>query len=222
MAKVIEPESLHDHDWEVNKREDAFFENSPRYPFLAELVTNFKPTTLFDLGCGSGFLAKLIKHQLPGIKMHGADISRVALQRAQLHFDEVWHLDIDHDELPVTDNFYDAVTCVEVLEHLYDPLHALMEVNTLLRPGGLGVVTVPNLAYWRYRIQLLRGEMALPAADKRHLHQFNRRIFQEILSQAKFSSQQILGFGERFPRLAQWKPELFSDILIAVVEKDSN
>jgi len=221
MTERIDPESLHDFDWKHHKGEDTFFENSPRYPFLANLVTALKPTCLFDLGCGSGFLGQLIKHQVPKIKMHGADISKVALQRAQAHFDQVWHLDIDHQKLPVADNFYDTVTCVEVLEHLYDPLHALIEISRILRPGGLGVVTVPNLAYWRYRIQLFRGEIPHPAADKRHLHQFNRQIFQEILSQAKFRLHRIVGFRERFLGLARWKPEISSDILIAVVEKDS-
>lgn len=221
MPAPLTPESLHDLDWRGAKADPAFFERSPRYPFIADLIVPLKPSHLFDLGCGSGYLVHLIKEQLPDVRVDGVDVSRVALEQARRHLDRVWHLDIDRSNLPVPDNSYDVVTCVEVLEHVYDPLHALSEICRILQMRGSAVITVPNLAYWRYRLDLLRGRIPGPAADRRHLHQFNRQFLDQTARQAGLIPVGIFGFGVRAARLAGWKPELFSDILIAVLERDA-
>ena len=219
MSHPIDSRTLHDRDWEDNKPDFAFFEKSPRYPFIADLVVELATGSIFDLGCGSGFLAKLIKDKLPEVEVHGVDISRAALSQAEHHLDKVWQADIDHENLPVNDNSYNVVTCVEVLEHLYDPQHALSEVNRILSPGGFAMITVPNLAFWRYRADLMLGRVPNPAADQRHLQQFNRQIFTWLLEEAQLRTARVLGFRQRIQELARWKPEWFSDILVAVVEK---
>lgn len=219
MTTPQTPESLHDADWLDAKADCDFFERAPRYPFLADLIAGLRPASLFDLGCGSGHLVRLVKQRVPALQAHGGDVSKVALERARLILDRVWHLDVDHSELPVGDNCYDLVCCVEVLEHLYDPSHALRESRRILKPGGSAVVTVPNLAYWRYRLDLLRGRVPGPAADLRHLHQFNRQVLEDISVRAGLRPARVTGFRVRLAGLAAWKPEFFSDILVAVLEK---
>lgn len=219
MTAPLTPESLHDADWQGAKADAGFFERAPRYPFLADLIVSLQPALLFDLGCGSGHLVRLVKRKLPRLEAHGGDVSSIALERARPSFDQVWRLDMDNCTLPLPDNRYDLVCCVEVLEHLYDPAHALRETCRVLKPGGSAVVTVPNLAYWRYRFDLLRGRIPGPAADLRHLHQFNRRILEELSVRAGLTAARITGFRVRMARLAAWRPEFFSDILVAVLEK---
>jgi SAM-dependent methyltransferase len=43
--------------------------------------------------------------------------------------------------LPFADNSVGAVVCVEVLEHVHDPLQAVREIHRVLRPGGIAVLT---------------------------------------------------------------------------------
>jgi ubiquinone/menaquinone biosynthesis C-methylase UbiE len=54
-------------------------------------------------------------------------------------------LDIVSDitSIPKPDASFDAVMCIEVLEHLPDPVKALRELTRLLRPGGLMILTAP-------------------------------------------------------------------------------
>ncbi len=99
MTDPLTPESLHDLDWGVAKAEDSFFRTSPRYPFFANLVVDLKPSRLFDLGCGSGYLVHMIKQQLPELEASGIDISQVTLERATHHFEQVWKLNVDQADL---------------------------------------------------------------------------------------------------------------------------
>lgn len=60
-------------------------------------------------------------------------------------------------KLPIRNNFIDAVTCLDVLEHL--PLNrqdeAANELVRVLRAGGIAIVSVPNMAHLRSRLQFL-------------------------------------------------------------------
>lgn len=210
----LDPESIHDWDWLETKASETFFEEAPRYPDIADVVAELRPRRLLDVGCGSGYLAKLLKMRVPELVVHGIDISSVALQRARRYLDQVWQVDLDRADLPAPAEHYDTVACVEVLEHLYDPDHALQEIARVLVPGGNAVVTVPNLAYWRFRLALLRGRMPPPAADRRHLHQFDMKLLVDTLSRAGLQPVQITGRGLRLRWIAHRWPTLFSDILI--------
>lgn len=216
---LLDAETRHDRDWLETKASDTFFEGTPRYPEIADVIVQLRPRRLLDVGCGSGYLAKLLKARFPGLVVHGVDISRVALERARDHTDQVWQVDLDKTDLPVPSEQYDTVTCIEVLEHLYDPDHAIREIARVLAPGGNTVVTVPNLAYWRYRLDLFRGRVPPPAVDPRHLHQFDQRLLAEILVRSDFRLTGMTGHGLRLPWLARRHPGLFSDILIATAVK---
>ncbi|MFL6238337.1 MAG: class I SAM-dependent methyltransferase [Actinomycetes bacterium] len=47
--------------------------------------------------------------------------------------------DIHH--LPFADGSLGTVVCVEVLEHVFDPIRAVEEIHRVLRPGGAAVLT---------------------------------------------------------------------------------
>lgn len=68
-----------------------------------------------------------------------------------------WKHDLD-DGLPADCNGYDVVCCCEGLEHVGNPLGLLRAFHRALNPGGLLVVTTPNVWYPQARLQfLLRG-----------------------------------------------------------------
>ena len=48
--------------------------------------------------------------------------------------------------LPFSDSSFDLITCGMVMEHLDNPLSALLEISRCLRPGGAVVINTPNIA----------------------------------------------------------------------------
>src|SRR5712692_2901657 len=147
----VDPERLHDEDWRVHKPDDSGIATTGRFVRILELVEGLRPAHVLDIGCGSGYLGGRIKALRPGTVVDGVDISTVALERARAHLDRVWHLDL--------------VGASEVIEHLYDVQHAAGEIARVMRPGAHAILTVPNLAYWRYRLDLLCGRLPLTADD---------------------------------------------------------
>ncbi len=70
-------------------------------------------------------------------------------------------MNIDNEDLPWESEAFDGCMAIEVLEHLFDPVHAMAELNRLLSRGGKVCVTVPNIGYFPLRFYHLKtGEVS--------------------------------------------------------------
>lgn len=57
------------------------------------------------------------------------------------------NVDVERDRFPWPDAYFDVALCCELIEHLTeDPMHMLSELNRVLKPGALIVLTTPNIA----------------------------------------------------------------------------
>jgi SAM-dependent methyltransferase len=52
---------------------------------------------------------------------------------------------------------FDVIFCGEVIEHLFSPDALMSDLRDVLRPGGILILSTPNLAYWVNRLLLLIG-----------------------------------------------------------------
>lgn len=94
---------------------------------------------VLDLGCAGGFMAEAMA--LRGATVTGIDPAAEAVEAARRHA-AATGLSIRYDTgvgeaLPYGDAAFDAVVCVDVLEHVADLPMVLSEVARVLRPGGL-------------------------------------------------------------------------------------
>lgn len=94
---------------------------------------------VLDLGCAGGFMAEALSAK--GAKVTGIDPAAGAIDAARAHASEEGH-DIRYDigvgeDLPYDDKSFDAVVCVDVLEHVADLTMVAAEIERVLRPGGL-------------------------------------------------------------------------------------
>ena len=218
MSPIKTTETIHDQDWIVNKADNSNLDNTVRYKAIFGFVKKHHPKTIFDVGCGSGVLGRITKAWRPEVVLHGCDISTSALERAKHHYDRVWKTDLDREDIPAESYFYDFVMCGEVLEHIYDVHHILTEIKRILKKGGIGLLTVPNLVYWRFRLDLLSGQLPIPAEDDRHIHQFTLNSLTEKLRKARLKILSITGCRIKLPWLAKWRPSVFSDTLIFEIQ----
>ncbi len=93
---------------------------------------------VLDLGCAGGFMAETL-HEM-GAEVTGIDPAEQAIRAASLHAIHAGYgiqYDVGVGEaLPYEDASFDAVVCVDVLEHVSDLDQVLREVHRVLVPGG--------------------------------------------------------------------------------------
>lgn len=123
-----------------------------------------------DLGAGGGEVAALLTQR--GLRPIACDVvtdaCRVALDAG---FPAV-RLDVG-DLLPFRSRSLDGVLAGEIIEHVYDPALLLAECHRVLRPGGVLVLTTPNLAPAQDRVRFLFGRAPRqvdPFHEYLHLH----------------------------------------------------
>lgn len=95
--------------------------------------------TVLDLGCAGGFMAEALAQR--GADVTGIDPAVGAIDAARAHAHE-GGMRIGYDvgvgeALPYGSASFDAVVCVDVLEHVADLDKVLSEVERTLRPGGM-------------------------------------------------------------------------------------
>jgi SAM-dependent methyltransferase len=112
--------------------------------------------TWLDLGCGRGDLLRLIRDRWQPAGLHGID--PIDWLEPDLRADVEFHTVAAEqaEQLPAVDR----VLLVEVIEHLEAPWSTLRSAARLVEPGGRIVVSTPNLATLRGRLELsVRGNL---------------------------------------------------------------
>lgn len=95
---------------------------------------------VLDVGCGGGILADSMARK--GADVLGIDLASKALRVAQLHALEAQTANVEYREISVEalakeqPASFDAVTCMEMLEHVPDPASVVRACSELVKPGG--------------------------------------------------------------------------------------
>jgi SAM-dependent methyltransferase len=105
---------------------------------VSKHLTAVNGLSVLDIGSGTGEYLKLWK-QLGAAKVTGSDLTATAVERLSAEFKDMEIRRIDISEPMANAVRYDAVSCMDVLFHVVDPLRfeqALMNIHASLVPGG--------------------------------------------------------------------------------------
>ena len=107
---------------------------------------NLAPTdNVLDVGCGSGWLSRLLSEQVPEGRIVGMDVSdemiRVA-RRASLDHDNILYVVGESAEIPWEPNFFHHAISVESAYYWPDPAAGVKEIHRVLRPGGAAWILI--------------------------------------------------------------------------------
>jgi ubiquinone/menaquinone biosynthesis C-methylase UbiE len=112
-----------------------------------------KPTTLLDLGCGTGWAVRTAAEMLEGDgRFVGIDISPEMIKRAKakaLGMNAVEFHRASADKLPFEDSSFDVVICTNSFHHYPDPVKALAEARRVLRKQGhIYILDLTRDTFW--------------------------------------------------------------------------
>ena len=134
---------------------------------------------VLDVGCGGGILADSMARK--GANVLGIDLSTKALKIAQLHALEAQTPSIDYREVSAEDladeqpGQFDAVTCMEMLEHVPDPSSIVQACSRLVKPGGWVFFSTLNRNSKSFLFAILGAEYLLDLVP-RGTHEYAKMI----------------------------------------------
>lgn len=151
---------------------------------------------VLDLGAGSGENAKAMCDQ--GLSVDCVTLSQREADRLSDLPGKcyVWNLE---DGLPENLNSdYDVVFASHVLEHIAYPQRLLNSVHQALVPGGLLLIAIPNIFWWRTRLGLLMGRFDYAEngiMDYTHLRWYSLSSAAKLIEGHGFRLIKIYGKG---------------------------
>ncbi len=170
--------------------------NPLRMQFIKEF-TEIKKQRIADVGCGGGILSEALARE--GAKVLGIDLSEDLINVADLHaLDEgvtgVEYRTISAEELAQEmPESFDAVTCMEMLEHVPRPASIVAACARLVKPGGKVFFSTLNRTLKAYALAIVGAEYILNLIPK-GTHEYEKFIRpSELTAWARVADLEPLG-----------------------------
>jgi len=143
---------------------------------------------ILDIGCGVGNITKKI--QSLGFSVNGVDFSEEAIKKAMTRIPaKCWDLD---KGIPFNNNSFDIVWAGDVIEHVFDPIGLLEEINRVLKKDGHLFLSVPNDFNIYKRINVIFSGKSIQSnlyrrrKQCKHHTYFSLELLEYMLSQNNF------------------------------------
>jgi 2-polyprenyl-6-hydroxyphenyl methylase/3-demethylubiquinone-9 3-methyltransferase len=138
--------------------------NPLRRQFIIQHAGDVFGKKVIDIGCGGGILAESLAKL--GAEVTGIDMGTEPLNVAKLHALESG-VTIDYQKITAEEKavqcpeMFDAVTCMEMLEHVPDPASIIQACAQMVKPGGLVFFSTLNKTIKSYLLAILAAEKIL-------------------------------------------------------------
>jgi 2-polyprenyl-3-methyl-5-hydroxy-6-metoxy-1,4-benzoquinol methylase len=174
---------------------------------------------VLDVGCDTGRFGEALARER-GCEVHGIERDPEAAREANQRLRRVHVRSADAEGALTEIGSFDAVLFLDVLEHIYDPWSVLRAAHDALRPGGLILTVVPNIAHISVVRRLLQGRFDYQdhgAMDRTHIRWFTRQSLERSLSQSGFVSTRVevvpvVPWLQELPRFGQALAEKLATI----------
>jgi 2-polyprenyl-6-hydroxyphenyl methylase/3-demethylubiquinone-9 3-methyltransferase len=174
--------------------------NPTRLAYVAER-TSLHGAKVADIGCGGGLLSEALARA--GANVVGIDLGLKVIEIARLHLHES-NLVVDYrkqssSELAATEPAsFDAVCCMEMIEHVPDPAALVQDLAAMLKPGGRLFMSTLNRTPASFGAAILGAEYItrmLPRGTHHYAKFLKPSELARLLRQAGLELEDVSGLG---------------------------
>ena len=139
---------------------------------------------VLEFGCSTGYVSKILKER--GCAVTGIEIDEAAAKTAEAYCERVivGNIEtIDYNK-QLSNEKFDVALFGDILEHLKNPKTILLKVKDFLKERGYIVLSIPNVAHWSTRLDLMCGKFnyqELGILDDTHLRFFTKKTITNLL-----------------------------------------
>lgn len=191
--------------------------NPLRMKFITD-VMDLSGRKVLDVGCGGGILTEALARY--GAQATGIDLSKESIAAAKIHANQQGlNIDYRYENIEETASKhageFDAITCMEMLEHVPEPGKIIAACSRLLKPGGHAFFSTINRTPKAFIFVIFGGEYILRLLP-RGTHTYKKLIRPVELKQWAQAS------GLEFRRLASLIYNPFTGKFKVVDKEDNN
>ena len=170
---------------------------------VAELLGEVTNRKVLDLPCGEGAFSKRMFES--GADVFSADyLNIIKIPHAQFSSVDM------NERLPYADAMFDAVVCIDGIEHIEKPFDFIRECRRIIRKGGVLIISTPNLtalrSRWRYLLTgFHQGEKSpLDEAHYTPLHHLSLVSFPELRYRLHANGFRVTAVRTNRVKLISW------------------
>lgn len=166
---------------------------------------------VLDVGCNDGYIGK-DSHR--NVIFYGLDYLSESVEKAKKIYEDACVYDLNNLQQLPWELKFDTIIFADVLEHVINPEETLQFfTKNYLKSEGKIIVSLPNIANWQIRLQLLFGKFDYTETgimDKTHLHFYTFKSAEQLLRSNGLHITQTFGGASFFGKIIKYFPSLKS------------
>ena len=187
MGHLLRPDIMESNEVPILSKPDYYYAEDR--DDIVSLI-NEGNNSILEIGCGKGNTGFILRKKNKASRLVGIEINPDMAAAAEKIFDLVICDNVEKMDLPADYGPYDYVVCGDVLEHLKDPWGAVKKMDTVLKPGGFIIASIPTLRHWRVMRDLFfKGEFTYRESgtlDITHLRFFTKKSMGKLFADNHF------------------------------------
>lgn len=194
-AEIEKFSALASRWWDAESEFKTLHDINPlRVDYIERQCNGLQDKKVLDIGCGGGILAEAMV--VKGAEVTGIDMAELSLDVARLHLHESG-LNVDYQQITAEqfaadhENQFDVITCLEMLEHVPDPGSIINAAATVLKPGGVIVLSTLNRNAKSFLLAIVGAEYIMKMLPK-GTHEYQKFLKPSELAQAaRFAALEV-------------------------------